>query len=270
MRRGTVGVVIGALATAVLWPALAAGAAPAPAHRLHAGERLTTGHALVSADGRYRATVRPDGHLLITRRGGRAVWQSHGTGAGAHLTVSRRGQVLIRNEHRVIWRTATAGSGRHNVLTLSNDGALTLRSGRATVWSSRIGNDCRQVSGKAVRVDISQQFARMCADHQQVRTTPVTTGAVSLGDGTPTGTWHVQARIRNTTLYPAAGGAYPVKYWMPYNGAYGMHDSSWQHFRYGSAKYRTEGSHGCVHVPGKTMAWLFNWAAVGTTVTISA
>jgi hypothetical protein len=270
MRRGTSVLIAGAVLAATTWAAQPALAQPAAAHRLAAGGHLGVGHSLVSANGHYRATLRPDGHLRIARGNGAQLWQSHGTGAGAHLTVSRHGQVLIRNGHRVIWRTATAGSGRHNVLTLGNGGTLTVRSGQATVWSSRIGNGCRQVSGKAVRVDISQQFARMCADHQQVRTTPVTTGAVSLGDGTPTGTWHVQARIRNTTLYPAAGGAYPVKYWMPYNGAYGLHDSSWQHFPYGSAKYRTGGSHGCVHVPGKTMAWLFGWAAVGTTVTISA
>lgn len=262
--------VVGALATALVWPALPAGAAPAPGHRLHAGERLTAGHALVSADGRYRAAVRTDGHLRVARRDGRQVWQSHGIGAGAHLTVGRRGQVMVKNARRVIWQAGTAGSGHHDVLTLGNEGALTLRSGRAVVWSSRTGNGCRRAAGKAVLVDIGTQFARMCDRHQQIRTTPVTTGASALGDGTPTGTWHVQARVRDTTLYPAAGGAYPVKYWMPYDGAYGLHDSPWQHFPYGSAKYRTHGSHGCVHVPGPTMAWLFRWAQVGTRVTISA
>jgi hypothetical protein len=270
MRRGTSLLIAGTALAAASWAAQPALAHPAPAHRLSTGERLGAGHSLVSANRQYRATLQRDGHLRIARRNGSQVWQSHGTGAGAHLTVSRRGQVTISNGHRVIWRAGTAGSGHHDVLNLRNDGTLTLRSGTALVWSSRIGNACRDVSGKSFRVDISQQFARMCAHHQQVRTTPVTTGAVSLGYGTPTGTWYVQARDRNTTLYPAAGGAYPVKYWMPYDGVYGIHDSSWQHFRYGSAKYRTHGSHGCVHVPGATMAWLFRWAPVGTTVTIRA
>ena len=55
----------------------------------------------------------------------------------------------------------------------------------------------------------------MCEGHSQVLVTPVTTGASNLGDGTPTGTWRVYAKVSPTTLYPAGGGAYPVKYWMP-------------------------------------------------------
>jgi hypothetical protein len=58
----------------------------------------------------------------------------------------------------------------------------------------------------------------------------------------------------NTVLRPAAGGAYPVRYWVPYDGAYGIHDSSWQRFPYSCPLYRTQGSHGCVHLPGATMA----------------
>ena len=269
MRRGLPILIPGAIVAAGLWAAPAATAHSASTHRMSAGTRLAAGHSLVSANGRYRATMDRDGHLRVVRRAGSQVWQTRGTGAGAHLTVSRGGQLMIKNRHRVVWQAGTAGSGHSDVLNLRNDGLLTLRAGRALVWSSRIGNGCRNVTGRAFRVDLSRQFARMCAHHQQVRTTPVTTGAVDLGYGTPTGTWHVQNRVRDTTLYPAAGGAYPVNYWMPYDGAYGIHDSPWQHFRYGSPKYRTRGSHGCIHVPGRTMAWLFRWAPVGTTVTIS-
>jgi hypothetical protein len=208
------------------------------------------------------------GRLRIVGHDGRRVWQTHGTGAGAHLTVGRRGQVMIKAAGRLIWRTGTAGSGHHDVLALHNDGVLALKAGSSLVWSSRIGNGCQQVSAKAFRVDLSRQFARMCAHHQQVRTTAVTTGAAALGYGTPTGTWHVQARVRDTTLYPAAGGAYPVKYWVPYDGVYGIHDSSWQHFPYGSERYRTHGSHGCVHMPLAAIRFLDHWADIGTPLLI--
>jgi lipoprotein-anchoring transpeptidase ErfK/SrfK len=66
------------------------------------------------------------------------------------------------------------------------------------------------------------------------------------------------------------GEAYHVEYWMPYDGNYGFHDSAWQTFPYGSQQYRTAGSHGCVHLPLSTMAWLYNWAKLGATVTIKA
>jgi lipoprotein-anchoring transpeptidase ErfK/SrfK len=109
----------------------------------------------------------------------------------------------------------------------------------------------------------------MCQRAAQVLTTRVTSGATALGDATPTGTWRIYAKERNVTLHPAAGGAYPVRYWMPYSGAYGFHDAPWQKFAYGSSLYRTQGSHGCVHLPGATMAWFYKWAPVGTKVTIT-
>ena len=55
---------------------------------------------------------------------------------------------------------------------------------------------------------------------------------------------------------------------MPFNGDFGFHDAPWQTMPYGAAGYTDNGSHGCVHLPAEAMAWLFNWAAVGATVTI--
>jgi lipoprotein-anchoring transpeptidase ErfK/SrfK len=153
---------------------------------------------------------------------------------------------------------------------MRNNGSLALTADRLLVWSSRVRTACPAGAGKSVVVDLSDQRARMCRSGQQKRTTLVTTGASALGYGTPTGSWRVYARVRDTTLYPAAGGAYPVDYWMPYSGPYGLHDSPWQHFPYGSPLYTTRGSHGCVHVPARMMAWLFDWAAVGTRVTVRA
>ncbi len=47
-----------------------------------------------------------------------------------------------------------------------------------------------------------------------------------------------------------------------------FHDSPWQTFRYGSPKYRTQGSHGCIHVPAKVMNFTYYWAQTGTMVSI--
>jgi lipoprotein-anchoring transpeptidase ErfK/SrfK len=57
---------------------------------------------------------------------------------------------------------------------------------------------------------------------------------------------------------------------MPFYGAYGFHDASWQTFPYGSPLYTTQGSHGCVHVPVAVLGTLFNWAPIGTLVTIQS
>ena len=130
---------------------------------------------------------------------------------------------------------------------------------------------CRSNSGgQHVFVSIGQQHAWMCAGTQQIYATAATTGASANGDGTPTGTWHVLAKQTDRWLTVLDGSSYHVAYWVPYDGPYGFHDSTWQKFAYGSQKYRTDGSHGCVHLPMTAMKWLYKWAQVGAAVTIAA
>lgn len=123
---------------------------------------------------------------------------------------------------------------------------------------------------KEVIVSLNQQHLWACSGTKQVYVSAVTTGAYKIGDGTPTGTWQIYSKQVNQYL---TGPGYRdfVKYWMPFYGEYGFHDSSWQTFPYGDLqKYGTQGSHGCVHLPAATAAWLYGWAQIGTTVTIEA
>ena len=121
-----------------------------------------------------------------------------------------------------------------------------------------------------VRVSIGQQHAWWCEGARAVGSTPVTTGAVNTGDATPTGTWVIQAKQTDRYL---VGPGYRdfVHYWMPFHGDFGLHDSPWQTFPYGSKQYTDDGSHGCVHFPEAAMAAIYSWAKVGVTVvTITA
>jgi hypothetical protein len=275
MMRVISAAAVGAVAAAlVALPAAAAavpGAAPAPRHQhsLGSGAKISGGAALTSPNGRYSATISRHGRLLV-RRGSHVVWHSFGrTGKHAVLRLRRSGTLTLRSGSRLLWSSATAGSHARRLL-LTDKGSLELRSPGRLIWSSARGNLCRGGAGhgKVVSIDLSRQFAKLCDGDQQVLTTYVTSGATALGNGTPTGTWHLQGKQRDRYLYPAAGGAYYVHYWMPYNGDYGMHDSSWQKFPYGSDKYKTKGSHGCVHFPRAAIAWMFRWAPIGTTVRI--
>jgi hypothetical protein len=271
VRRSAVALVGAGLLTLAVVPTGPARAAGLPARSsLSAGQRLLAGQRLVSPDGRYVATVGRTGRLVVRTSAGRTTWRSPAAGAGAYATVGRGGQLTLRVGGRVRWTSRTAGSGRSDVLRLLDGGALTLFAGSLTVWSNRFPNACPGTAAKVVLVDISQQSARACSHRQQLRVTRVTTGATARGYGTPTGSGRVNGnKTRNTTLYPAAGGAYPVTYWLPYDAnVYGLHDSSWQTFPYGSPRYRTAGSHGCVHVPLVAMRWLYHWATVGTRVTV--
>jgi hypothetical protein len=125
-----------------------------------------------------------------------------------------------------------------------------------------------------IYVSISKQHLWACTGPVLLIGTAVTTGASALTnvhDATPTGTWRTYAKVRNTVLAgrDANGSWYDhVAYWMPFYLGYGFHDSSWQTFPYGSSLYKTKGSHGCIHVPVAALRTIFNWAPVGTLITI--
>jgi lipoprotein-anchoring transpeptidase ErfK/SrfK len=135
--------------------------------------------------------------------------------------------------------------------------------------------ECKSnASGKLLLVSISQQRLWACDGTQIVYQSAVTTGASALknvDDATPVGTWHIFGKYTNTTLRGCdANGCWkdPVAYWMPFDGSVGFHDASWQTFPFGSAEYQTGGSHGCVHLPTDTAKWVYDWAPIGTTVTV--
>jgi lipoprotein-anchoring transpeptidase ErfK/SrfK len=118
---------------------------------------------------------------------------------------------------------------------------------------------------KFVYVSISQQAAWMCQGAVQVNSSPVTTGDVSAGDATPTGSWIVQGKTTDTYLTGPGYRDY-VNYWIPFDGDIGFHDATWQTMAFGSPGYTTQGSHGCVHLPMTVVTWLYAWAQTGSTV----
>jgi lipoprotein-anchoring transpeptidase ErfK/SrfK len=127
-----------------------------------------------------------------------------------------------------------------------------------------------------IYVSISQQTLWACTGPTLFATTAVTTGASALTnvhDATPVGTWRIYSKVRNTVLVGHdANGSWrdAVAYWMPFYEGYGFHDASWQKFPFGSPLYTTQGSHGCVHVPVAVLGALYNWAPIGTLVTVQA
>jgi len=130
---------------------------------------------------------------------------------------------------------------------------------------------------KHIIVSISEQHRYACDGQSLLTDAPVTTGAsaiTNVNDATPIGTFHITNKIRNTVLAGSdINGPWndPVQYWMPFTaGGDGFHDASWQTFPLGSPLYTTQGSHGCVHLPLDVIATLFNWAQIGTLVTVQS
>lgn len=131
-------------------------------------------------------------------------------------------------------------------------------------------------NGKLLLVSISQQHIWACDNQTLVKQSAVTTGKTEVvngvDDATPTGSWHITSKATDLHLRGSdANGSWddPVKYWIPFDGDIGFHDSSWQTFSYGSSQYKTDGSHGCVHLPLDMMAWVYDWSSVGTAVTVT-
>jgi hypothetical protein len=123
-----------------------------------------------------------------------------------------------------------------------------------------------------VRVSLRSQHLWLCHGVRLDFQTPITSGASALSyDSTPTGNFQIQGRDRNTILTLNTGKQYTVKYWIPFSSPlFGFHDASWQTIPYGSQKYRTQGSHGCVHMPLKAIEYFYNWVKLGATVHIRA
>lgn len=126
-----------------------------------------------------------------------------------------------------------------------------------------------------VYISIADQHLWECSGENLLLDSAVTTGASALTnvhDATPTGTFTIAAKTRNTHLRGHdVNGSWDdaVTYWLPFSGGVGLHDASWQAFPYGSDEYRTQGSHGCVHVPLDAIAQIFGTVQVGTRVTIA-
>jgi len=133
---------------------------------------------------------------------------------------------------------------------------------------------------KLALVSISQRHMWACQGTTLMYNSAVVTGMENLAaDLTPTGTYHVYAKETNLYLNGSdSTGSWHdyVNYWMPFldnqYGAYGFHDATWRPANaFGNiSPYSSNASHGCVELPLATAKWLYNWVAIGTTVTIES
>lgn len=133
---------------------------------------------------------------------------------------------------------------------------------------------------KNILVSIGKRHLWACTGSHTDYESPVITGMENLpADLTPTGSYHIYAKQTDTTLTGSdSTGSWNdyVYYWMPFldnqYGTYGFHDATWRPANaFGNVDpYSSKGSHGCVELPLATSKWLYNWSAVGTTVTINS
>ncbi len=118
-----------------------------------------------------------------------------------------------------------------------------------------------------IEVDMTEQHMYYYVAGELKLDTDVVTGKTAgKRRGTPEGIHFVYNKQRNRVLR-GADYATPVKYWMPVNGAVGIHDADWRS-EFGGEIYKKNGSHGCINTPPKIMAELYEMVEVGTPVII--
>lgn len=168
-------------------------------------------------------------------------------------------------------RTGHRGGGHSGELNAADVRPAVVHTTPSPPRPTPVDHCARNHRAQLVLVSISDQHAWLCAHRHTVYSTAVTTGRAGRDTATPTGHYRIQGLNRDTVLLPNTGERYHVRYWIPFDAPdYGFHDASWQHFPYGSERYKIAGSHGCVHLPLKAIKFLYRWADIGAAVTIRA
>lgn len=128
-------------------------------------------------------------------------------------------------------------------------------------------------AGKLIVISLGRQVLTAYQDGTAVMSTFVATGRPALP--TPPGVYHIFARYSPYKMISPWG--YGSPFWYPpswtnwamefRSGGYFIHDAPWRSW-YGPGSNLYNGTHGCVNVPHGNMAFLWNWAPMGTTVVV--
>lgn len=114
--------------------------------------------------------------------------------------------------------------------------------------------------GRRFVVDLSEQMLYAYEGNTMVRSTLVSTGLPQWP--TVTGTFYIYLKYRSQRMRGPGYDLPNVPYVMYFYQGYGLHGTYW-HNNFGSPM-----SHGCVNMPTSEAEWAFNWASIGTPVTV--
>lgn len=103
-----------------------------------------------------------------------------------------------------------------------------------------------------LEIDLTRQKVWLYRNGKCIVSGNCVSANVSQGYITPTGMFYLDNKA--TKVYLSGknkdGSKYRsfVNYWMPFNGAIGLHDATWRS-KFGGRIYRNNGSHGCINLP---------------------
>lgn len=117
-----------------------------------------------------------------------------------------------------------------------------------------------------VDVDIANQQMIFYKDGVPTLISPVVTGNVNRGNGTPTGVFFIDTKVPGKYLNGPTWHVW-VDRWMKFTGCVGLHDASWRS-QFGGDIYTKDGSHGCVNLPCDVAKTLYDMVDIGTMVVV--
>lgn len=115
-----------------------------------------------------------------------------------------------------------------------------------------------------VEIDYTKQHMWYYEDGQLVLESDIVSGNIARKNGSPDGLFKIVYKQSPAVL---KGENYQsnVKYFMPFAYNVGFHDASWR-TQFGGEHYKTDGSHGCINMPGEKAEILYEKLKVDTPV----
>ncbi|MBN1037691.1 hypothetical protein FDE85_00080 [Clostridium botulinum] len=120
------------------------------------------------------------------------------------------------------------------------------------------------VSDTFVEIDMTNQHLWFYKNGYLVVQSDIVTGNMSAGYATPSGTYKLYYKQKDTVLR-GPGYSSPVSFWMPFNGGIGLHDANWRS-EFGGEIYKNGGSHGCINLPYSTAKSIYDNITPKTTI----
>lgn len=147
---------------------------------------------------------------------------------------------------------------------------LVLLQGKSTerspwLYESAFARGDNDVGDTYVEIDYTNQRMWYYKDGVLLVETPVVTGNISNGTGSPEGYFCVVDKQRNAVL-KGEGYERPVSYWMPFWEGVGIHDANAWRQSYGGKIYQYGGSHGCINTPDAQAEVIYRTLEIGTPV----
>ena len=117
------------------------------------------------------------------------------------------------------------------------------------------------IADSYVEIDLGHQHLYLYIEGSLILETDFVSGCMATGNGTPAGIYDLEYRTKNVVLRGPTWESY-VNFWMPFNGAVGMHDATWRK-EFGGDIYLQNGSHGCVNLPYNMAKQIYSYVYAG-------